>query len=417
MLNKYFLNYIHLNQFLSFLLGLSILMVLLPTQVSASVAGKTILAKGEVNATKSIESRKLKRRSKIFDVDNIVTGAKSKAQFSMLDGGLITLKENTEIKISEYQFDQNEQQGSATLEVVSGGLRSISGLIKKSGGDYQVKTPVGSIGIRGTHFAVQVDGEKVHFAVFSGDIDVQLNNNQVLSLGASEDYAFASVSPSGEVRLLTQAPTEISNNVLQGKELDKTDVENETSSSSPSSTSSSPVSSSTSSAVDNDISTESPESNFSGYVNVTSDEDSYADVYNESELQGMDSTPIAELISQRTGTVDYQNFSTGAVSSSVGSVSDFNIAMTIDFDHASVPEGAINYTDEQGKWFAAFSGLINVDQLDLGINFASHGNKKADGEIEAAFSDGLEEVIGSFYLNEVDNAAVTSGGSFKVIAE
>ena len=64
----------------------------LPMQVMANIAGKTILAKGEVNATNNTDEqkRKLKRRSKIFSVDTITTGLKSKAQFSMSDGGLIT---------------------------------------------------------------------------------------------------------------------------------------------------------------------------------------------------------------------------------------------------------------------------------------------------------------------------------------
>jgi hypothetical protein len=187
------------------------LLAIIPSQAMADIAGKTILAKGKVNATNSdtSEVRKLRRRAKIFSVDRIITGTKSKAQFSMSDGGLITLKENTEIKISEYRFDEENQKGSATLEVVSGGLRSISGLIKKSGGDYQVKTPVGSIGIRGTHFAVEVVGDNVVFGVFSGNIDVKLHNQQILSLGANEDFSFASVNPVGQVTLMTQAPPSI----------------------------------------------------------------------------------------------------------------------------------------------------------------------------------------------------------------
>lgn len=374
--------------------------MLLPFHSFADIAGKTILAKGKVNAVNNTneEVRKLKRRSKIFSVDNITTGDKSKAQFSMSDGGLITLKENTEIKISDYRFDQYESKGSATLEVVSGGLRSISGLIKKSGGDYQVNTPVGSIGIRGTHFAVQVAEDNVIFGVFSGDIDIKLLNNEVLSLGESESYSFASINPSGDITLLTQAPAEILMN------LDETSLANDgpqtalvdTSELAPDK------------AVDD---------NMSGYLVSSEDFTNYASLYNESEFQGMDGSPITELLAQRTGSLTYQNINEGVIQSTVGPVQDFNIAMTIDFDQASIPQGSLNFTDQQGEWFAVFSGLINIDQLELGVNFASHGNNKAAGDISAAFSDGLEEVIGSFSLHEVNNADVKSDGSFKVIAK
>lgn len=373
-----------------------------PSQAMTDVAGKTILAKGEVNAISSTneQSRKLKRRSKIFSVDNITTGLKSKAQFSMSDGGLITLKENTEIKISEYQFDQYQNTNSATLEVVSGGLRSISGLIKKSGGDYKVDTPVGSIGIRGTHFAVQVTGDNVFFGVFSGDIDIQLINKEVLSLGENENYSFASVSPAGEVTLLTQAPEEISEQIQS------------TDSSAQQSAQVAPLNTTNITLIQN--STEY--SNVSGYMS-NADEESYASLYNESDLQGVDGTPIAELIAQRTGSLSYQNIDEGVIHSSLGDVTGFNIGMTIDFDQASVSQGSLNFSDQQGQWFAVFSGLINVDQLDLGVNFASHGNNRAAGEISAAFSNGLEEIIGSFNLHEIEQADVNAGGSFKVIAK
>jgi hypothetical protein len=377
---------------------------LLSYQALAGIAGKTILAKGQVSAIDQTnnETRKLKRRSKIFDIDNLITGAKSKAQFSMSDGGLITLKENTELKISDYSFDHDSKQGSATLEVVSGGLRSISGLIKKSGGDYQVKTPVGSIGIRGTHFAVQVDGDNVLFGVFSGDIDVKLLNDQTLSLGVSEDFAFASVNPAGQVTLLTQAPSSISAGLGDSVLSEESDEEGSSETNSSSATS---------------AETDSEESGTSGYAAVAESETSDATLYNESDLQGMNGSPIAELIAQRTGTLSYENSGGGVIQSTAGDVSNFSMKMVIDFDQASIPEGTINYSDERGEWFAAYSGLINVDQLDLGINFASHGNNRADGEISAAFSDGLEEVIGSFNLAETEDSSIASGGSFKLISK
>ncbi len=380
-------------------------LTILPCYTFADVAGKTILAKGKVNAINETnnETRKLKRRSKIFDFDNLITGDKSKAQFSMSDGGLITLKENTELKISDYRFDHKTNEGSATLEVVSGGLRSISGLIKKSGGDYQVKTPVGSIGIRGTHFAVQVEGDQVLFGVFSGDIDVKLFNEKVLSLGASEDYSFASVNPAGQVTLLTQAPSSISAGLGNSIPAEEGSDEEDSSESESSSVAA--------------VETGSQESDSSGYVAVGGDETNDASLYNESDLQGMNGSSIAELIAQRTGTLAYENSGAGAIESSVGAVSNFSMNMVVDFDNASVSEGSISFSDQQGEWFAVYSGLINVDQLDLGINFASHGDNRADGEISAAFSDGLDEVIGNFNLFEIEDNNVSAEGSFKMITK
>ncbi|MGB2741026.1 MAG: FecR family protein [Cognaticolwellia sp.] len=370
------------------------------------VAGKTILAKGSVEAIDqaSKEKRKLKRRSEIFTIDGITTGDKSKAQFSMSDGGLLTLKENTEILISDYKFNPEKGEASATLEVVNGGLRSISGLIKKSGGDYQVKTPVGSIGIRGTHFAVEVVGDEVFFAVYSGNIDVKLNDMSTLSLGNTEDFSFASVNAQGQVTRMTQAPAGISLGYsdTSSTDADSGDASDEDPEQNQLTTENIVIADLSVSPINNEVLTDEGDNSF---------ED--AAVYNESEWQGVSDLPIAELLSERTGMLTY-NATDSTVISSVGAVSDFSLSMTIDFDNASVPGGTLSFTDSQGEWFAAYSGLINIDQLDLGVNFASHGNNRADGTIFAGFSNGLDEITGGFSLQEINNPSVNADGSFKV---
>ncbi len=366
---------------------------------NAEYAGKTLLAKGTVSANNSLNqnTRKLKRRSKIFSVDSITTGENSKAQFSMADGGLITLKENTEILVDNYVFDKTTQQGSATLEVISGGLRSISGLIKKTGGDFKVKTPVGSIGIRGTHFAVEVVNDKVFFGVFSGNIDILLNNNQTLSLGVNEGFSFASINETGDITPLTQAPEVLS----QGYGSRSTTSESTTSPSAGTSVASTVINQQELAQVS------------SGLVSAT-EESISPEVYNESEWQAVPSTPIAELIASRTGTFNYQQVTESDITSSVGNTSNFTMNMAINFDNGTVPGGSLSLTDSQGEWFAAYSGLINIDQLELGVNFASHGNQRADGDISAAFSNGLDELTGRFNLHETENPTVKASGSFKI---
>lgn len=371
------------------------------------VAGKTLLAKGIVNAVnpETNNIRPLKRRSKIMSVDNITTGADSKAQFSMSDGGLITLKENTEISVSHYEFDKDTQKGSATLEVISGGLRSISGLIKKTGGDYQVKTPVGSIGIRGTHFAVEVAGDDVYFGVYSGNIDIALNNNQSLSLGVTEGFAFASVNQAGEITPFTQAPEILSLGYNTSEEATEEVIadENDT-----------PLASLTSAdnIFETTTSTANESANSDEYTQIASKKNDQEII---DEIESMeDIQTIAELISERTGTFDYQQITESNVSSSAGNVNDLSMNLAVDFDNGTVPGGSLSFTDAQGEWFATYSGLINIDQLELGVNFASHANKRADGNISANFSNGLDEITGNFDLQEIEDTSANATGSFKI---
>lgn len=369
------------------------------------VAGKTLLAKGIVNAVNPDTNnvRSLKRRSKIMSIDNITTGEKSKAQFSMSDGGLITLKENTEISVSHYEFDQDTQKGSATLEVISGGLRSISGLIKKTGGDYQVKTPVGSIGIRGTHFAVEVAGDDVYFGVYSGNIDIALNNNQSLSLGVTEGFAFASVNQAGEVTPFTQAPEILSLGYNSSQETSEND----------NTASTDVITETTTSTIDISETSTTDESTISDeYAQVASENNDQEIIDEIEDIE--DIQTIAELISERTGTFDYQQITESNISSSVGNVNNLSMNLAVDFDNGTIPGGSLSFTDTQGEWFATYSGLINVDQLELGVNFASHANNRADGNISANFSDGLDEITGNFDLQEIEDTSVNATGSFKI---
>ena len=100
--------------------------------------------------------------------------------------------------------------------------------------------------------------------------------------------------------------------------------------------------------------------------------------------------------------------------STAGAVSNFQVSMTIDFDNGTVPQGELSFNDAGGEWFAAFNGVVNVDQLELGINFASHGNERAQGQIDTLFVDGIDQILGQFVLSETENPATTAGGIFLI---
>ena len=179
--------------------------------LSADPVGKTIITRGQVMAFETeSDSRKLKRRSPIYNVDTVNTQAKSKAQFRMSDGSLLAIKENTTLLISDYQYQGAEgEDNSMVLELVKGGLRSVTGAIKENNGSYQLKTPVGSIGIRGTHFEIElVDGE-MFLAVWDGAIDLTVDvgtGDDTVSFGEGEDFSFGVVTEEGEVTELLEAP-------------------------------------------------------------------------------------------------------------------------------------------------------------------------------------------------------------------
>lgn len=357
------------------------------SQASTTVAGKTILARGAVLATdaESAQQRTLKRRDTVYGVDKITTGEKSKAQFSMSDGGLIALKENSELNIANYEFNTTTQQGSASIELIKGGLRSISGVIKKNGGAYSVKTPVGSIGIRGTHFELQLIDGDMYVAVWDGAIDLTLEDQSVVSLGSNEPFSFAQVTSLGRVIKTTQAPAVFTQTIATIS--DGTSVEQPTEQQS---------------IVQNNTSEKTTDAD----ISIT-------DVYAQQQFQAVNDATLIDQIAQRQGVFNYQATSFD-VSSSLGAVSDFSMSMSVDFDNGTVPDGEISFNDAGGNWYAAYSGLIDLTKLDLAVTFASHNNNKATGQIDAVFLNDIDTITGDFSLSEINNPAVNAGGDFRL---
>ena len=78
-----------------------------------------------------------------------------------VDGAKVTVRPNSAVLIEDYVYNGNDQD-SATLSLVSGGLRVITGAMAKSNPEnYKVRTPVALMGVRGTEFAVMLCGYEV----------------------------------------------------------------------------------------------------------------------------------------------------------------------------------------------------------------------------------------------------------------
>lgn len=127
-------------------------------------AGSSIFTYGKVDLRQANGTVTTMQRGTSFDMgDAILTGVNGRAQLRMLDGAIFDLKPNTEFLIEEYVFSGarsttgqniNAQQDKSFYRLLRGGFRSISGLIgKRNKKNYRVKTPVATIGIRGTDYS------------------------------------------------------------------------------------------------------------------------------------------------------------------------------------------------------------------------------------------------------------------------
>jgi hypothetical protein len=366
----------------------------LSAQEQASNAGLTLMARGNVTATATDtqQSRDLNRKAPVFNIDKVSTGAQSQAQFRMLDGALLALQSDTELLISEYKAGSATEQGAVVMELVKGSLRTVTGSIKGDAGNYQLKTPVGSIGIRGTTFQLSYINEIMLVGVWDGQIELQITRSdgtvENVTFGGGQSASFARITAAGQVTPLLSPPAEFAGEATG----DEASTDQGSSSGSASNTAFTDA-------------TNSPSAQGSEDTSFIAEQ-----AYQGSSNQ----TPVAELIAARSGSYQYGTLEQFSVQSTEGAVSDFQVSMTIDFDNGTVPQGEMSFNDAGGEWFAAFNGVVNVDQLELGVNFASHGNERAQGQIDTLFVDGIDQILGQFVLSETENPATTAGGIFLI---
>ncbi len=159
----------------SWVIGSVLLCCLLPLSsvwaANEAAVGKVLMAVGDVYARDGSDERSLKRRSKVYEGDVLVTGESGQAQVRMKDGALIALGENTVFEVKAYSYDEAEQDDKVVLSVLKGGLRSITGKVEKSA--YTMETPVATLGIRGTVFDIYVGADGSTTVILrEGGVDV-----------------------------------------------------------------------------------------------------------------------------------------------------------------------------------------------------------------------------------------------------
>ena len=107
--------------------------------------------------------------SKIYFGDSIITEAASTAQILLMDQTTLTIGESSELVIDEFVYDPQTKIGKIISSVKIGTVKIITGEISKTNPDnLEIKTPTGSIGARGTEFAVVTESDTKSTVVLLG---------------------------------------------------------------------------------------------------------------------------------------------------------------------------------------------------------------------------------------------------------
>ncbi|MCW8956136.1 MAG: FecR domain-containing protein [Gammaproteobacteria bacterium] len=118
--------------------------------------GQVVEARGK---TFAISSKKKKRNlfigSEIFVGDRLFTGGDGFMRLNMIDDAKIDLRCNSEMLIEDYRLMRAGNR--SVLYLIKGSLRKITGSIGKLANDvYEMRTPMATVGVRGTEYALRV---------------------------------------------------------------------------------------------------------------------------------------------------------------------------------------------------------------------------------------------------------------------
>jgi hypothetical protein len=151
--------------------------------VKRQQVGVVVESSGSVLAVdKRKVSRKLSIASPVFLGDKVVTGENGSVRLRMIDEAILDLRCFSIMVIEEYALNTSKRK--SILNLLQGSLKKITGKIGKMTEDvYELKTPVASVGVRGTEYALRVfqskgcggtidAGDGLYLEVIKGLVDV-----------------------------------------------------------------------------------------------------------------------------------------------------------------------------------------------------------------------------------------------------
>jgi hypothetical protein len=124
-----------------------------------SIIGSVCTVQGSVVARRGAEAIPVHEGLHLMANDILQTSADGRVGAILQDGTRIGLGPNTELKIDSFVYEPAEGKFSLLLRLTRGVLAYVSGRIARlAPGSVTVETPVGVLGLRGTHFAVSIEG-------------------------------------------------------------------------------------------------------------------------------------------------------------------------------------------------------------------------------------------------------------------
>jgi hypothetical protein len=123
------------------------LFALQSTASNGQEIGSATSVKPQAEGTHEGSTRTLSGGSGVHARELIRTGDAGVADLRFHDNSNLSVGPKSSVRLDKFVYDPNKSSGSVAVEATRGSFRFVTG--SQSRGSYQVKTPYGTLGIRG----------------------------------------------------------------------------------------------------------------------------------------------------------------------------------------------------------------------------------------------------------------------------
>jgi hypothetical protein len=132
--------------------------------------GKIGVASAVKNEVQGRGARSLAVGSDVFANERIRTGDASTAQFMFLDKTVMSMGPKAELVLDKYVYNPSRGSGQVVVNAVQGTMRFVTG--SQNPTNYAIKTPVATLGIRGTVVDLKVTAAETFIGVMEGSLTI-----------------------------------------------------------------------------------------------------------------------------------------------------------------------------------------------------------------------------------------------------
>lgn len=133
------------------------------------------------------QSRRLSSGTTVFANERINANASGLAQFELRDGSKLVVGPGSKLVLDSLIYSEDSSKlKKFAITAAAGAVRFISGSSDSSA--YQINTPVGTLGLRGTAFDLHVFGGRAYLMMAEGAVEFCSNSGSCRTVSRKCDY-------------------------------------------------------------------------------------------------------------------------------------------------------------------------------------------------------------------------------------